>query len=307
VSHLWLSHFSRANDSCPTYERVECPTYARVTSHRWHWHIIATSSTHHTATHCNTLQHTTTHCNTLQHTATHCNTLTHHSDIFDTANESCHTYERILSHIWLSHTPPHINESCPTHERVMSHRFSWNVILTFLTLRMRHVVNANESHSAYDRVMSHIYTSHVRHLKESCPTSGTDTASQPPRHYEWVMSHIWPSRVLSLAYDGVMSHTWTTHVPHTKNPVLLVNESCPIDFVETSFCSTCERLMFHMWMSHFAHMHESRPTDGTDCGTVMLYRFRWHVISTSLWIYKYIHIYIHIHIYPNFILISSTL
>ena len=36
---------------------------------------ICSTHTHHTATHCNTLQHTATHCNTLQHTATHCNTL----------------------------------------------------------------------------------------------------------------------------------------------------------------------------------------------------------------------------------------
>ena len=37
--------------------------------------------THHTATHCNTLQHTATHCNTLRHTLQHtssrCNKLHH--------------------------------------------------------------------------------------------------------------------------------------------------------------------------------------------------------------------------------------
>ena len=58
-----------------------------------------TSTTHCTATHCNTLQHTATHCNTLQQTATHCNTWKqgiHKDSTRDTRNRALpydtHTY-----------------------------------------------------------------------------------------------------------------------------------------------------------------------------------------------------------------------
>ena len=35
-------------------------------------------------------------------------------------NQSCHTYEWIMSHIWMSHVP-HVNDSCHTYEWVVSH------------------------------------------------------------------------------------------------------------------------------------------------------------------------------------------
>ena len=65
-------------------------------------------------------------------------------------NESCPTYEWVMSHIWMSHIP-HMNESCPTHE--------W--------------------------VMSHIWMSHVPHMNESCPTHEWVMSYT----YEWVTSH----------------------------------------------------------------------------------------------------------------------
>ena len=37
-------------------------------------------------------------------------------------NESCHTYEWVMSHIWMSHVT-NMRESCHTYEWVMSHRF----------------------------------------------------------------------------------------------------------------------------------------------------------------------------------------
>ena len=67
-------------------------------------------------------------------------------------NESCHTYKRVMSHIWMSHVT-RMNESCH-----MLH--IWASICREL-----------------EGVMSHIWMSHVTHMNESCHT------------YEWVMSH----------------------------------------------------------------------------------------------------------------------
>jgi len=67
-------------------------------------------------------------------------------------NESCHTCEWLMSHIWLSHF---------THE--------WHVWIS-------HVTHMNESRHTHKWVMSHTWASHVSHM--SCHT------------YEWVMSHI---------------------------------------------------------------------------------------------------------------------
>ena len=95
--------------------------------------------------------------------------------------ESCHTYEWVMSHVWMrvmshicmSHVTCMI-ESCHTHVWVMSH------------IWMSHITHMNESCHMYDWVMSHIWMSHVTHMNESCHT------------YEWVMSHIWMSHVTHL-------------------------------------------------------------------------------------------------------------
>ena len=59
-------------------------------------------------------------------------------------NESCHTYEWVMSHIWMSHVT-HMNESCHTYEWFMSHvSHIW----------MIHVAHINESWHTYEWVMS---------------------------------------------------------------------------------------------------------------------------------------------------------
>jgi len=75
-------------------------------------------------------------------------------------NESCHTYEWVMSHIWMSHVT-HMNESCHTYEWGMSH--TW----------MHQVPHMNESCHTYEWVMSHIWMSHVTHMDASSPTSCT--------------------------------------------------------------------------------------------------------------------------------------
>jgi len=106
-------------------------------------------------------------------------------------NESCHTYEWVMSHLWMSHVT-HMNESCHTYEWVMSH------------LWMSHVKLMKESWYPYEWVLSHVWMSHVTHMNESCHT------------YEWVMIHMNGS---CHTYEWVTSHIWMTHVTY-------MNESC---------------------------------------------------------------------------------
>jgi len=61
-----------------------------------------------------------------------------------TIAESCHAYEWVMSHMWMSHVP-HVNESCHKHEWVMSHM--WR----------SHVQYMNEWCHIYERLMSHIW------------------------------------------------------------------------------------------------------------------------------------------------------
>jgi len=104
-------------------------------------------------------------------------------------NESCHTYNGVMSHIWMSHVT-HMNESCHTHEWVMSH------------IWMSHV--------------THIWMSHVIHMNESCHT------------YEWVMSHIWMSRVTHhWPHLGSDQRSFLSSVLHTlQHTVTHCNTYC---------------------------------------------------------------------------------
>ena len=71
-------------------------------------------------------------------------------------NESCHTYEWVISHVWMGHVT-HMNESCNTYEWVMSH------------IWMSHVTHMNESHHTYEWGLSYVWI-FVIHESESCHT-----------------------------------------------------------------------------------------------------------------------------------------
>ena len=89
-----------------------------------------------------------------------------------TWSESCHTWMRHVTHecvtlhmnaachTWMRHVT-RMNESCDTYEWVMSH------------VRMSHVTRMNESCHTYEWVMWHIWMSHVTHVNESIALSHT--------------------------------------------------------------------------------------------------------------------------------------
>jgi len=138
-------------------------------------------------------------------------------------NESCHTchaYEWVMSHIWMSHGT-HTNESCHTYE--------WGMARIW----MSHGTHVNESWHTYKCVLPHIRMSHVTHTSESWHT------------YAWVMAHMWMRDCTHMnesrhTYEWVMAHIWMGHGTH-------MNESC----------HTYEWVMAHIWMSHGTHMDES--------------------------------------------------
>jgi len=85
-------------------------------------------------------------------------------------NESCRTYEHIMSHRRMSHVA-HMCESCHTYKWAMSH--TW----------MSHVAHTNTSCPTDEWVKSQVWMSHVPYTNNSYP------------RYEWVMSHIGMSPV----------------------------------------------------------------------------------------------------------------
>jgi len=73
-------------------------------------------------------------------------------------NESCQTFERVMSHVWLSRVKG-MNGSCHTYECVM---YEWIMSHTW----MSHVPCTSESCHIYEWVMSHVCMSHLwmRHV-----------------------------------------------------------------------------------------------------------------------------------------------
>jgi len=245
-----MSHgacLTRMKESRHTYECVTSRIQPRKISMRHHCSAyLQRPWTHcntlqHTAAHCNTLQHSATHCNTLQHTATHCNTYRAPRNFcarslrqFARMNESSHTYERVMSYIWMSHGTKWMiyitNESRYTYKWVVSY------------IRMSHVSRMHESSCAYEWIMSHIRMSHVLHMNGSCHTYEWVTHMNGScRTCEWVMSRLWMSRstlkkwrkavtshctskcvmahTVMAKYKWFISRIWMIYVIHT-------NESC---------------------------------------------------------------------------------
>jgi len=87
-------------------------------------------------------------------------------------NESCHSYERVMSHVWMSHVTLK-NESCLSRRRVWARDMTdvWreNECCHVTHIKMSHVCLAGEFCRA-EWVMSHIKISHVIHMIESCHT-----------------------------------------------------------------------------------------------------------------------------------------
>ena len=131
-------HTHSLNSCClyTAWEVGHMSTYEWVMSHISRSHV----------TYMAALSFNNLHTHTSTHTHAYIHTVSIHVVcilrgrwvMYPRTNESCHTYERITSHIWMSHVT-HVKESC--------HIYGW--------------------------VVSHIWMSRVTHMKESCHTYRT--------------------------------------------------------------------------------------------------------------------------------------
>jgi len=124
VVHTWMSHVTHVNESCHTCEKVM--THKSSHTHmngwyRWHDSFVCVTWLNHMC------DMTPSYVTLLWLYSLMC--------VAWRMLESCHTYEWVMSHIWVGHVT-HMNESCHTYE--------W--------------------------VMSHIWVGHVTHMNESCHT-----------------------------------------------------------------------------------------------------------------------------------------
>jgi len=192
------------------------------------------------------------------------------SSRMDEMNESCRTYEWVMSHISTSHVT-RINQSHRTYEQAMLH--TW----------MRHNVRTNtswhKSRHSHEWVISHLCMSHVTYLGTRGAMwhiclSHVAHMNEPCHTHAWVTSQVCLSHVANMnethrTYEGVKSHTGkpahmnqSFHTPRSPRG--------PWDFPATHMNESC-----HTWMNHVAHTNESRHTHGW----VMPHAWMSHVTS----------------------------
>jgi len=108
-----------------------------------------------------------------------------------------------------------MNESCHMYERVRSH------------ILMSHVTRMNESCHTYEWVMSHVWKSQVSHINESCHTYQwvrSDASHTHVKTYEWVRSHVKmshgtrinDSHIKELRTGITHTHTYTHTHTHAR-------------------------------------------------------------------------------------------
>ena len=201
-------------------------------------------------------------------------------------NESCHTYEWVMSHIWMSQVT-HMNESCHTYEWVMSR------------IGMSHVTRINHTEVC---VISQIWMSHgmgvmprepqwgmnhVTHMHETCHTSES-----------WVMPHKWVSRV-------IMGEPWwgplqllSIHFTHMGKSCHMywpqVTKFEAISHIRVYSRDTCQNMNESCHIYELCHTNECVMSHIQIGATVWLLRFvcvTWHLyIHMYIWISAYVHI-----------------
>jgi len=106
-------------------------------------------------------------------------------------NESCHTYEWVMSHIWMSHVT----------------RMDWDIVCMYTHMNTHMNTHMTSRwHLICD--MTHDIVRMYTHMNESCHT------------YEWVMSHVW----LMTSYVCTHTHIW--HLIEDGERNITTNVSC---------------------------------------------------------------------------------
>jgi len=233
-------------------------------------------------------------------------------------NESCHTYEWVMSHIRMSHVTL-ANVSLPTDECVtvniwMSHVThihhhgpSFQSLPTSSKFELR--MCTDQSCLFHEWVMAHVRMSHVPHTKESCPKRKWVTAHTRMSHVkhakescptcEWVMalvrmSHVthinesWPmyEHVLESTYQWVISHTRMSHVTasriHYHCPCLQLT---PSSLILGKMVLTANRgsanVYVMQWRDSFLRLHHV-PHTNMSCPTCTRLHTRESIVQTKM-------------------------
>ena len=238
MPHGRMSHVTHTNESCHTYEwamshirmnsvaytNESCHTYEWVRPHRWMSHVTHTNEScltyewvmshirislvTHTNESCHTHTNESCHTHTNESCHTHTSVMPSRSTTICAALSSCHTYEWVMSHIWMSHVT-HVPQWYPL--RAVRRNHIW-LHRTFLmsNIRMSHVTHMR---------------SHVSHTPKSCHT------------YEWVLSHTYLCDALSkhnhmrrtlLMFSElhIRTHTHTHTDVHTHTHMYTHTHTC---------------------------------------------------------------------------------
>ena len=167
--------------------------------------------------------------------------------------ESCHKYERVVSHIWMSHVT-HTNESFHTSVQEDTKRKV-----------KRHYVNVGDMTPSNTRHVS-FWLIHLRGVRDWFISRVRDSSICRTWHFpihDITYFHVWHdvfTCMTRFVYEWVMSHMWMSHVTH-------MNESC----------HTYEWVMSRIWMSHVTHMNESCHTYDTIRSCAQYESVIWHL------------------------------
>jgi len=215
VTHVWKLHVTYVNKSCNTQQRLEG---------LHHEHVVTNVVTNDKAS--------------VSGRST-CTNLISNINLIRNINESCHTYEWVMSHIWMSHVT-HMDESClisissgismfMPHVWVMSH-------IVGVMLHTWVMCVCQIYHSAaliWGCVTWLIHICHMYAMK-SCHIC------------EWVMSHILIS--IHICHMYAMTHSYVCHDSFISMPWLIRKRKC----------HTYEWVMVYIWMSPGTHMNDSK-------------------------------------------------
>ena len=196
---MWMSHVSHMNEP-------SCQTYESVTTHIWMSHVTHLNKSRHTyewVTHMNKSRCTykcfMLHAHACRtHMAESCHAraaevlasfgiksrtwtshVTHMNESRCTYEwESCHTYEWVMSHIWMSNGT-HINESCHTYEWVT------------LQIRMSHVTHIWLSYVTY-------CSGSLGEFRNHCGCAGAGLCGNKKDLYLWKETFVYIKRNLDV-------------------------------------------------------------------------------------------------------------
>jgi len=182
-------------------------------------------------------------------------------------NESCRTYEWVMSHIWMSHVA-HMNESrrtydsCRTYLLMMSGKWMSHVThtheLAMSHISMSHVTHMNESYQTCEYVTSRAWMSHVARLNKSCRTDYfammTPYVNGPTSHVSLFID-IWDPRFLNTykwlicwCHDSVNVQS---HVPRVVSRMSNTDVRCEVtQWVTTPTIGLCCPTYEDVFASH---------------------------------------------------------